>query len=284
MRQANYFFPKRSLRSRLSPLRLIVLTGLLCLSLLLSGCVGSDLQINFGGQGGGEIIQQIKLAEPLTTVKGLVNESWLDQIQRQVRQVGGGSQRLSDRELQIKIPFDNGSDLARKLNQFLQPLQGATEANHKTRSTAHSGLPLPALPSHLQVTGQNFLLLLRNRFVYDLDLRALGVQSASGEVLLSPTSLLNLQISLKTPWGARSVGHAVSPLTSTDNTTLINPGMTQQGQTLTWTLQPGYINHLEAVFWYPSPIGLGAIAIALFVAAGWYLKSSSQGVQPGASS
>ena len=45
-----------------------------------------------------------------------------------------------------------------------------------------------------------------------------------------------------------------------------------EGKQLVWKLKPGEINYLEAVFWIPSPVGIGAVIIALFVAAGISLK------------
>jgi hypothetical protein len=124
---------------------------------------------------------------------------------------------------------------------------------------------LPTVPATLTVTQQNFLLLLRNHFTYDVDLRSLGIQSSSGDVLLSPSSLVDLQLSLKTPWGARPIKRPIT------DTTQINPAVIREGKTLLWKLQPGYLNHLEAAFIYPSPVGWGAIAVILFVSVGlWY--------------
>jgi Protein of unknown function (DUF3153) len=235
-------------------LKLWLVVGLLLLSLLISGCVRSDLEINFAGQGGGEVRQHLQLTGSLAASRK--SQDWFEQIQRQVEQVGGRTEKINAQALDIILPFENGTDLANKLNRFFEPLSaGKAQA-----------LPLPTVVSHLEMAEQNFLLLLRDRFSYDLDLRSLGVQSATGDVLLSPSSLLEMQFSLKTPWGARSVSRAAAP------TTLINPGVQRQGRMVSWRLQPGYINHLEAVFWYPSPVGLGAIAIVLLVGVGWYFK------------
>lgn len=215
-----------------------------------------DLEINFAGQGGGEVRQHLQLTGSLAASQK--SQSWLEQIQRQVKQVGGRTQKINPQEVEVILPFANGMDLAKKLNRFFQPLaEGADQAQ---------SIPLPAIASHLEVAEQNFLLLFRDRLSYDLDLRSLGVQSATGDVLLSPSSLLEMRFNLKTPWGARSLSSPAAP------TTLINPGVQRQGRTLTWQLQPGYINHLEAAFWYPSPLGFGTIAIILLVGVGWYFK------------
>jgi hypothetical protein len=42
-----------------------------------------------------------------------------------------------------------------------------------------------------------------------------------------------------------------------------------------WTLKPGQLNHLEAVFWLPSPLGIGTLVIVLLVLGGFYLKYKS---------
>jgi Protein of unknown function (DUF3153) len=232
----------------------LLVLGLLFLSLLISGCVRTDLEINFAGQSGGELRQHLQLTGSLAASRK--SQDWFEQIQRQVKQVGGRTEKTDAQALDVILPFENGKDLATKLNRFFEPLStGKAEA-----------LPLPAVVSHLEMAEQNFLLLLRDRFSYDLDLRSLGVQSATGDVLLSPSSLLEMQVSLKTPWGSRSVSRTAAA------TTLINPSVLRQGRALTWQLQPGYINHLEAVFLYPSPVGLGAIAIVLLVGVGWYFK------------
>ncbi|NJM84994.1 MAG: DUF3153 domain-containing protein [Leptolyngbyaceae cyanobacterium RM2_2_21] len=38
------------------------------------------------------------------------------------------------------------------------------------------------------------------------------------------------------------------------------------------SLQLGQLNHMEAVFWVPSPIGLGAAAIAVLMVLGWLIR------------
>lgn len=86
---------------------------------------------------------------------------------------------------------------------------------------------------------------------------------------------MDLKFSLQTPWGARSI----QP--KRPDPALAFPTARRQGKTLTWTLQPGQQNHLEAVFWYPSLVGWGAIAITLLIAAGLYLKyGASLGLVP----
>jgi len=74
---------------------------------------------------------------------------------------------------------------------------------------------------------------------------------------------LELDFSLNTPWGAQSMETVAGAIV---------PESYQEGKQLVWKLKPGEINYLEAVFWIPSPVGIGAVIIALFVAAGISLK------------
>jgi hypothetical protein len=107
----------------------------------------------------------------------------------------------------------------------------------------------------------NFLLLVRNRLIYDLDLRSLALISSNGNVLANAGSILDLDFSLNTPWGARNVE-------KTENTILPE----KNGHQLVWKLKPGELNHIEVVFWLPSPLGIGTLLIILFVWAGFYLR------------
>jgi len=236
--------------------RLWVLLVLLLASLLLSGCVKSDLAINFQGQSGGEIVQRLQLSDQLTTLNGSTTQQWFRTIKRQARQLQGRVKQ-SEQEIRVVIPFNNGADLQAKLNQFLTAAFEAPEL-------AGTDSQLPLFQSHLAVKQQNFLFLFRNRLTYDLDLRSLGVQSPNGNLLLSPEPLLELTFRLNTPWGAKSV--------NPDNSSVESPTPEVEPQGLVWHLQPGQLNHLEAVFWYPSPIGIGAVVIALLSVGGRYLK------------
>ncbi len=269
--------------------RFWVLFIALLAALLLSGCVHADLEINFRGQSGGEIVQHIKLAQ-LTTVSSSAAQDWFDGIKRRARQLRGKANR-SDQEIEVTIPFGSPADLEAKVNQLLNPADvkipsrniAPATATGETASAANPELQLPLVQSHLKVKQQNFLFFLRNRLIYDLDLRSLGVQSANGNLLFSPDSLLELEFKLRTPWVARSINsrtEAASPevgrqprgATEVRGRGGSRIAPTQQGQQLVWMLQPGQLNHLEAVFWFPSPIGIGAAAIALLVAGGIYVK------------
>lgn len=235
------------------PTRLWLVLGA---SLLLSGCVEYDVGVTFNSPHRGEIVQHIKLGERLTSFSGDSAQEWLTSIERRVGQLQGKTKRVSNEEITVTIPFNNGAELEAKFNEFFNPVD-------KKSGVATTTEELPTIDSKLRLNQNNLLLLLRNRLSYDLDLRSLSLISNNGNVLISPGSILELEFSLNTPWGARSVekvDHA------------IHPESHRQGRQLVWTLKPGQLNHVEAVFWLPSPIGIGTVLIALFVAAGIYLR------------
>ncbi len=235
--------------ARLGTLKLWLLLGLVLLSLGLSGCVQSDLAIRIKGQAGGEIYQSIHLSGPA--------QPTLSQFQRQARHLGGSSKLQGPNSLEIRIPFDRSEELASKLNQLLQPLGNQVQT-------------LPAIPIQAQVNEQNWLLFIRGRLDLDLDLRGFGVSAAASpnSVVLSSKELVALTISLETPWGSRPSQSQAADFAPSLN----NPHVQKQGSRLTWQLEPGYGNHLEAVYLYPSPVGWGSVAILGLVAGAWYWR------------
>jgi hypothetical protein len=242
--------------------RLRVVWVLLLASLILSGCVKYDLGVNLEGPHHGMIVQHIKLGEQLTNFSNSQAQEWLESIEGRAKQLQGKTKRLSDEEIVVTIPFSNGAELESKFNQFFNP-----GAQNKSQSqVAAETTDLPTLNSKFRLNQGNFIFWQRNQLSYDLDLRSLGVVSANGNVIVSPTSLLDLQFSLETPGGARSIEKA-------DNA--IQPQVYDDGHQLVWTLKPGQINHIEAVFWLPSPLGIGTVAIALLVLGGFYIKYKS---------
>ncbi|MCY7320644.1 MAG: DUF3153 domain-containing protein [Phormidesmis sp. CAN_BIN36] len=231
---------------------------LLFASLMLSGCVKSEVDINFESPNRGAIVQHIRLDERLTSFSSGTAKTWLDNIEKRVRRVQGNTRRLSNQEILVTIPFGNGEELETRFNEFFSP----DISSPKARS-AQKELDLPQLDSHLDVQQGNFLLLQRHRLIYDLDLRSLGVLASDGTLLASPGSLLELEFGLTTPWGARSINNrSKSPSIATH----------REGKQLIWTLQPGQNNHLEAVFWLPNPLGIGTVIIVAIVAGGIYLR------------
>lgn len=242
----------KRIRSGLTQLRLFGLV--LVASLLLSGCVQYQVGVNFDNPNRGEIVQHIKLGEKLISLSGESASDWLNSIERRARQLQGKVKRLSKSEIAVTIPFYNGAELVEKFNQFFHP-------TGNVNTTVVKGEDIPQIDSRLSLNQNNFLLLVRNRLSYDLDLRSLELISTNSNVSITSGSVLEFEFSLHTPWGARSVEKADSA---------IHPE--KQGELLVWQLQPGQINHVEAVFWLPSPIGIGTVLIILFVAAGVYIR------------
>lgn len=230
-----------------------------CLLNLVTGCVQYDVGVNFESQTRGEIVQHIKLGDKLTSFSSETVGQWLKSVETRVRSLDGKTKRLSAQEVLVKIPFNNGAELESKFNQFYNPIA----PSKKSQATSPLATDLPKFESHLKVKQNNLFLVLRNRLTLELDLRSLSLLSSNGSLLLSPGGLLELDFSLNTPWGAKSIETAAGAIV---------PESFQEGKQLVWKLKPGEINYLEAVFWLPSPVGIGAVIIAAFVAAGIYLK------------
>ncbi len=248
---------KRLAKSFFKRIRLVCL--LLLASLLLSGCVDYDLGVNLNSANNGKFVQHIKLGEKLTSFSGDSVYEWLDSIERRAKELEGKAKRISPEEVIVTIPFSNGRELQRKYNTFFnsknQPKSGSTKANSETE--------LPKIESNLRLKQNNFLLLVRNRLIYDLDLRSLALISSKGNVLTNAGSIIDLEFSLNTPWGASSIQETEDAIEPLDN-----------NKQLSWKIKPGQLNHIEAVFWLPSPIGIGTLLIVLFTILGIYLRYS----------
>lgn len=246
--------------------RLRRLWFMLLAALLLSGCVRYDVGINFADQHHGTIVQHIHLSERLTRLNQDLAQAWLTDLEGRSHQIGGHSRHPSSGELVVTIPFHNGADLQQKFNQFFHPTP-PDEPDSGADSGADFGAAtighLPNLESRLQLQESNFLLVLREHLSYDLDLKPLGLLSDDGSVVVSPGSLLDLEFSITTPWGAHSV--------AVDGA--LAPSVNQQGKQLIWTLHSGETSHLEAIFWLPSPLGMGTAVIVLLVITGATAKN-----------
>ncbi|YAF95545.1 MAG: DUF3153 domain-containing protein [Nodularia sp. CChRGM 3473] len=257
--KVRFLQPQKS-RNRMNsilPLKNPILWLVLLTSLLLSGCVQYDVGVNFDSSNRGELVQHIKLGERLTTFSGDYVYEWLNSIERRARQLEGKAQRLSKEEIIVKIPFSNGQELQEKFNEFFN-----SRANQKAEAVpSESESELPKIESNLLLDQNNFLLLVKNRLIYDLDLRSLSLIASNGNVLADPGSILDLEFSLKTPWGARNIQQTE---------TAIQPE--KKGKQLIWQLRPGELNHIEVVFWLPSPLGIGSLLIILFIWGGIYLR------------
>ena len=225
-------------------------------SLLLSGCVKYDVSVNFNNSNYGEFVQHIHLGERLTTFSGDSVYEWLDSIERRARKLDGKIRRLSREEVVVTIPFNNAEELQTKFNKFFNPNLNE-KGKYKDVNT-----DLPKIESNILLFQNNFLLLVRNKLIYDLDLSSLALISNNGNVLANAGSILDLEFSLKTPWGAKNIVEATE-----------NPVLPEtNGKQLTWHLNPGTLNHVEVVFWLPSPLGIGALIIILLVVLGIYIR------------
>ncbi|MBD2304867.1 DUF3153 domain-containing protein [Chroococcidiopsis sp. FACHB-1243] len=241
-----------SARKIIGQLRLL---GIVLLSsLILSGCVQYQVGVNFDSPNYGEIVQHIQLDERLMSLSGDSVKTWLDSIERRAKQLHGKAKRRSDREVTVTIPFKNGADLAEKFNAFFHYID-KENPNNLTETD------LPPIDSQLSLKQNNFLLLVRNRLSFDLDLRSLSLISTNTNLAINPSSILDFEFSLNAPWGGRSIEKAENAIPAN-----------KQGNRLIWRLQPGQINHIETIFWLPSPLGIGTIFIILFIALGVYLR------------
>ena len=258
-------FPNRfRSRSQFSPLRYLIQVlikwRVLWISALaifmLSGCVGYEVGVNFESPNQGTIVQHIKLGQQLTAFSNQTAESWLTDLGQRAKQLGGRVRKISGEEVVVTIPFASGAALEERFNQFFNPQRKEGDRPSPELSD------IPNLKSHLTLQQTNWLVLIRNHLTYDIDLRSLGLLSANGNLLVDPGSLLDLKLGLNTPWGAQSL----------PTTHVASAETRQEGHALLWNLKPGEENHLEAVFWLPNPLGIGAIVILLVTVAGFYLR------------
>lgn len=230
-----------------------LLPFIFCLLTLLTGCVHYDVGVNFQDQHHGTIVQRIELSEQLTNFSQEESEKWLKSIETRTRGLQGRIKRISPQEIVVTIPFSNGQELVEKFNKFFNPSSQAV-ANPQQGDA----IDLVQLKSEISFEQSNLLLVERNKLHLDVDLRALGVISKQGNIIVSPGSLVDLEFTLNTPWGATSSG--------------VSPEKRDGGHQLVWKLEPGQIDRIDAVFWVPSPLGLGTIGIIVLIVAGFYLK------------
>lgn len=235
--------------------RWVSIALIFCACLGLSGCVRYELGIHYFSQTRGEIVQQIRVGESVTSFNEAIARTWLQTLEKQAKSVGGSARRRSAEELTVRIPFHNGAELNERFNHFFAVLAEPPAVD------SGDTLPLPKISSHLGVQEQNFLLVQRNHLSYDLDLRSLRVIAPGGNVLVKPSTLLELDFSLDTPWGGAVQSGSVLPRGAT------------QGRHLEWHFTTADTNHLEVVFWVPSPLGIGTVIIVGLMLLGSALKA-----------
>lgn len=218
---------------------------------VLSGCVNYQAGVTFETPNRGELVQHIQLKEQLTAFSSSQAQEWLESLEQRARKLDGKVKRLSKQEVVLRIPFASGNEFEEKFNQFFNPPKP---------KKGNESLDIPPISSKLQLQQGNFIFWVRNHLVYEVDLRSLALVANDGNVIVSPASLFDLEFTLNTP-GAKAILRENQLAPSSD-----------ARKTIVWTLIPGQVNHLEAVFWLPSPLGIGTVFIVLLVLAGYYLK------------
>ncbi len=228
----------------------------LCLATLLTGCVDYDVGVDFSTPYSGKITQHIKVSDKLSNLAPSDTKKWFNSLEKRSRQLQGKVKRLDSQELILTIPFGNGAELAQKFNQLFQTTIVPNATIPKDQ------VDLIQLNSQVSLHQSNLVFVERNSLDLAIDLRALGVLSQQDKIIIDPDSVADLEFQLTTPWIARS-------LSNTDD---LQPLANSLKKGLVWQLHPGEINHIEAVFWLPSPIGIGAAAIILLMILGFLLK------------
>lgn len=233
---------------KLSKIKIVQPIILLFISIFcLSGCVEYDLGVDFNHTNNGELIQHIQLSDKIRIFGNDYISEWLRTLENRARKLSGSVKRISPSEIIIKIPFTNGKELEENFKAFL---------NTQT-SEDKEGTELSTITTKLVVEEKNLFLVSRNHLTYDLDLRSLAILNTKAN-----NSLVNLDFSLQTPWGLKNL---------TNNSETV-PADKQKQNLVVWTIKPGEVNHIEAVFWLPNCLGLGTLFIIIFVWLGLYLR------------
>lgn len=227
-----------------------------CLLMSLTGCVRYDVGINFNSPHNGKIVQQIKIGQQLDNLDRSDVKKWFNSIESRAYQLQGQVKKPNSEELLVTIPFNNGKELATKFARLFHSTIPVTSA-----IATDEDPDLIKLDSQINLRQNNLIFLERNSLDLIVDLRALELLAHQGKIEIESDRLIDLEFRLNTPWIAYAIlgDDKLQPI----------PDPSQQ---LVWHLQPGKINHLKAVFWLPSPIGIGAAAIIVLMILGFYLK------------
>jgi Protein of unknown function (DUF3153) len=219
------------------------------IAICLSGCVKYDTGINFSSLNYGEIVEQIQLGEQLNSFSQQAVRAWIASIEQRTRQAQGHIERLSDRELKVIIPFNNAQELVTKIDRYFNP--DLTNPPSAAKFNAH-----------IQIHQNNFLVVVRNHLTYDVDLRSLSTAAIDSQAAIRSANLVDLNFSLQSNWGVRDI-NGNSDAVSAEN---------MNDKRVNWQLKPGQLNHINAVFWLPNPLGIGVILIILISGFGYYIK------------
>ncbi|WP_373539156.1 DUF3153 domain-containing protein [Chamaesiphon sp.] len=232
------------------------LTILVCaIAIALSSCVKYDTGVNFTSLNYGEIVEHIQLSEQLNTFSHKAVTAWVASIEQRAIRAQGRLQRLTDREFQVTIPFNNTQELVTKIDRYFHPAPVNLPAQLSSSATSTS-----KLNSQMQIEQSNLLLAVRNHLIYDIDLRALTI-AADPKITIAADNPIDLEFSLHSPWSIKN-----------GNTSNVASVKAIDERHITWQLQPGALNHIEAIFWLPNPLGIGAIFIIIVSSAGYYFK------------
>lgn len=226
------------------------LTILCCsIAICLSGCVKYDTGINFSSLNYGEIVEHIQLGEQLNSFSQQAVRAWIASIEQRTKLAQGHIDRLSDRELKVIIPFNNAQELVTKIDRYFNPNLTDSQSVSKFNT-------------HIQINQNNFLVVVRNHLTYDIDLRSLAATPNDTQASVGSANFVDLNFSLQSNWGVSNINgtsNAVGVKNLNDNR-------------VSWQLKPGQLNHIDAIFWLPNPLGIGAIIITLISAIGYYIK------------
>ena len=228
----------------------------LCLATLLTGCVDYKVGVNFATPYSGEIIQHIKVSDKLGNLAPSDTRQWLNSLEKRSRKLDGRVEKLDSEELLLTIPFGNGAELAQKFDRLFQ---SSTVPNATLSQEEADSLELN---SQVSIHQSNLVFVERNSLDLAIDLRALKILSQQEKIIVDPDSLANLEFQLTTPWITRSVS-------SPEN---LQPIKNPLKKGLVWRLHPGEVNHIQAVFWLPSPIGIGTAIIIMLMILGYVVK------------
>ncbi len=214
-------------------LRVLRLLLVVALTLGLGGCVDYELGIRFDSQTHGVLMQTLHLDERFVTLNSDAQQQWLQIFIQEAKAFSGQVTSLEDGTLQISIDFNNGADLTQTFNQLF------------AKDGLMTQVPgAPPLLAHLDLTQKNWGIALLNQLHADIDLSGLDADSAVGDGgALDRWRTLNLSFQI----GAL-------------------------GETNQWSLTPGQVNTIDTTFWIPSPIGIGAVVIALLCAGGYGVR------------
>ena len=220
------------------------------MALLLSGCVNYDVGVHFNNQHSGQITQTVKLGDRLAAINGISAQQWLDSLETRARKLKGKTQRVSNGELQVSIPFTTDKDFVQKFNRFFEGQPVASDL-----------IETPNVAARVALQQGNWLLVLRNHITLDVDLTSLGISSDEEGMLVNPGNLLNLDFHVDAPWGAKYKLRGPNAIAGD----IVPNGMV-------WHLLPGQLNHIEGYFWMPSPLGLYSLGLIGLVIGATYLK------------